>query len=88
MGFLPPFGSLIGKKNQNNYKFSDEDKMKIIDWINSNLVVSWANYKADFSVEKELINKYCPLLNDTYNPLALRELKEDKDKCRAAARGN
>ena len=53
LGFLPPFGSLIGKNNQNNYKFSDEDKMKIIDWINSNLVVSWANYKADFSVEKE-----------------------------------
>lgn len=88
LGFLPPFGSLINKKNQNNYKFSKEDKAKIIDWINSNLEISWIKYCGDFSIEQKLIKKYCPLLNDTHNPLALSELREDKDKCRTVARGN
>lgn len=88
LGYFPPLGSLKGKKNQNNYKFSNDDKTKIIEWINKNLEISWINYDNDFSVEQQLIQKYCPLLNDSHNPLALRELREDKDKCRKIARGN
>lgn len=88
LGFLPPYGSLINKKNQNNYKFSKEDKLKIVEWINSNLEIGWINYSGNFSVEKQLIQMYCPLLNDAHNPMALNELREDKNKCREVARGN
>lgn len=88
LGFLPPLGSLKGKKNQNNYKFSKDDKKEIIDWINENLEISYIHYDNDFSVEQQLIQKYCPLLNDSHNPLALIELRDDKDKCRKIARGN
>lgn len=86
LGFLPPQESLIGKINQNNYKFSKEDKKEIIAWINSNLEISWISYDGDFTIEKELINKYCPLLNDRHNPQSLKELKQDKNKCRLIAR--
>lgn len=86
LGFLPPQGSLIGKKNQNNYKFSKEDTREIIAWINSNLEISWISYDGDFTIEKELINKYCPLLNDRHNPQSLKELKQDKNRCRLSAR--
>jgi len=88
LGFLPSLGSLKGKKNQNNYKFSNDDKKKIIDWINENLEISWIKYDGDFSIEQRLIQKYYPLLNDSHNPLVLSELREDKDKCRKIARGN
>lgn len=87
LGFLPVKGSLVGQSNQNNYRFSPEDNKKIIQWINSNLEVSWVSYSDDFSIEEKLIKKYCPLLNGTHNPLSLSELREDKDKCRVAARG-
>ena len=88
LGFLPPEGSLFGKRNQNNYKFSIEVKNEIINWINSNLEISWCSYEGDFSVERKLLNKYTPLLNDTHNPFALKELRDDKEKCRIYARGN
>ena len=45
-----------------------------------------ANYKGNFNIENELIGKYCPLLNDTHNPMRLQGLKDDKDKCRKIAR--
>ncbi len=38
-------------------------------------------------IEKDFIQKYTPLLNDTHNPLKLQELKDDKAKCREIARG-
>lgn len=87
LGFLPPKGSLVEKMNQNNFKFSIEDETEIINWINANLEISWCDYDGDFSIEEELIIKYCPLLNGTHNPLSLKELREDKDKCRIYARG-
>lgn len=86
LGKLPIKGHLKGKGNQNNYKFGLKDKSEIIEWINDNLQVSWIEYDGDFSVEKELIVKYKPLLNNTYNPLKLMELEIDKRKCREFAR--
>lgn len=83
LGFLPEKGSLLNYKNKNNYTFKAADELKIISWINSNLEVSWIAYSGDFSIERDWIAKYCPLLNDTHNPNKLNELREDKAYCRA-----
>ncbi|WP_339658877.1 GIY-YIG nuclease family protein [Flavobacterium frigidarium] len=85
LGFLPEKGSLLHAKNKNNYKFTPADEQKIISWINQHLEVNWISYQGDFSIEKEWISQCCPLLNDTYNPKKLNELKEDKGYCRAVA---
>lgn len=50
----------------------------IIKWLRDNVEVSVATYEGDFDIENELIKKYCPLLNDTHNPMRLVELREDK----------
>ena len=38
LGYKPPKGSLIEKRNKKNYKFSKTDELKIIGWINENSV--------------------------------------------------
>ena len=86
--YLPIEGHLKGRSNQNNYKFSDSDRNGIIKWLSDNVEVSIVTYDGDFGIENELISKYCPLLNDSHNPMKLKELKEDKDKCRKYARGD
>ena len=86
LGKLPIEGHLKGKANQNNYKFGLTEKNEIIKWINENLQVNWIEYNGDFSIERELIIKYKPLLNNTHNPLKLIELEIDKHKCREFAR--
>lgn len=85
--YFPIKGHLKGKSNQNNFKFSNNDKSEIIEWLKNNVELSIAKYTGNFNVESKLIEKYCPLLNDTHNPIKLKELKEDKDKCRKIARG-
>lgn len=85
--YFPIKGHLKGKSNQNNFKFSNNDKFEIIEWLKNNVELSIAKYTGNFNVESKLIEKYCPLLNDTHNPIKLQELKEDKDKCRKIARG-
>lgn len=87
LGYLPEKGSLLNYKNKKNYTFKPSDESKIINWINSNLEVNWISFDGDFSIEKNWISKYCPLLNDIHNPRKLRELKEDKAYCRAVANG-
>ncbi len=84
--YYPKKGHLKGKANQNNFKFSTIDKSEIIEWLKKNVELSIVKYKGDFNIESELIGKYCPLLNDTHNPMKLQELKDDKDKCRRIAR--
>lgn len=84
--YLPIKGHLKEKSNQNNFKFSNNDKSEIIEWLVNNVELSIAKYSGDFTVESKLIGKYCPLLNDTHNPMRLQELKDDKDKCRKIAR--
>jgi hypothetical protein len=84
--YLPIKGHLKGKANQNNFKFSPDAKSEIIQWLRNNIELSIAKHSGDFKIESELIGKYCPLLNDTHNPMKLQELKEDKDRCRKIAR--
>ena len=86
LGYTPIKGHLKGKSNQNNFKFSKKDTLSIISWLEKNTDVSIVDYYDNFSVESNLIRKYNPLLNDTYNPLSLKELKEDKANCRIIAR--
>jgi hypothetical protein len=88
IGFTPIPGHLKGKSNQKNYKFSKSDTKAITDWLieNTEFAVHPVVNK-DFSIEKDLIKKYCPLLNDTHNPLTLAELKTDRKKCREIALG-
>ncbi len=83
----PIKGHLKGKKNQNNFKFSIEDKNRIIEWLKENIEISITKHEGNFDVESKIIRKYCPLLNDSHNPMSLSELKEDKQRCRIIARG-
>lgn len=85
LGYTPEKGSLATAKIKNNYTFKPTDEAKIISWINANLEVNWVTYTGDFSIEKDWIKKYTPLLNDTHNPKRLTILKEDKANCRAIA---
>jgi len=87
LGYTPEKGSLIGKKNQNNYKFSTTNQKNIIVWINSNLLVNWVVREQDLNIiENNLIKQYLPLLNGTGNPSHLQELKDLRAKCRLIAR--
>ena len=89
LGYLPPKGSLIGMKNQNNYVFSPEDTKKIIQWMRVSLLVSFVHVEQKDldEYEKKLIGKYCPLMNNKHNPLKSFALEEARAKCRAYAQG-
>ncbi|WP_210479599.1 GIY-YIG nuclease family protein [Naasia sp. SYSU D00948] len=41
LGFRPLAGSLASKANKYNYSFERSDRDAIVEWINSNLEVSW-----------------------------------------------
>lgn len=86
LGFRPPMGSLIGKGNQRNYRFSAADSAAIVDWINENLEVSWvASDVGVHAAEVTLIGKHTPLLNLRDNPRALRAVTELRALCRRVA---
>ena len=86
LGYLPMRGHLAGKVNQNNFKFSKSDTEKIIDWLRRNIEVSIVAYDDNFnSIEGMLIKKYTPLLNVSKNPLKLKELVEDRKRCKKIA---
>jgi len=87
LGYRPEAGSLIGNRNQNNYKFKANDTKAIVEWINKNLEISFHYCStADSSIEKMLIGNYKPLLNWTHNPEPFLPLKLLKDECRMIAR--
>lgn len=87
LGYKPIKGHLIGMTNQKNYKFSQHDTESIINWLINNIEVSLVKYEGDFSIEIELIRKYCPLLNIRHNPKRLEELEADRRECIRIARG-
>lgn len=88
LGYSPMKGHLIGKANQNNFKFSIEDTSKIICWLKENVEVSIVEYEGEFDAkENELIKEYTPLLNIDKNPSKLQELIYDRKKCRNIAIG-
>ena len=88
LGYSPIKGHLIGKANQNNFKFLKEDTSKIIIWLKENVEVSIVEYEGEFDTkENELIKEYAPLLNIDKNPSKLQELIDDRKKCRNIAIG-
>jgi hypothetical protein len=82
LGYRPPHGSLIEKKNKRNYKFNSADERKIIDWINDNLKINWVKFDNDFeTIETSLIIKYKPILNISKNPYSIQRLSELRKEC-------
>ena len=86
--YMPPKGSLVGKKNQNNFKFSPEDTESIREWMRKSLIVNCIPFSTETmdAVEKKLIDTYRPLVNNKHNPDYSRELEAAKEKCREYAR--
>lgn len=89
LGFRPPPGSLLGRANQNNYRFSASDTSTIIDWIRQHLWVSWVQAEpAIEEVEKSSIRRYYPILNTDDNPKPVAQLAILKRECLRIARGS
>ena len=64
LGYRPVRGSLVGKSNQNNYRFGAVDTAAIIRWIDEHLSVNWAEADpADGAAETALIQLHWPILN-------------------------
>ncbi len=82
LGYKPPVGSLVYKKNKYNFKFSPDDENRIISWINQNLLINWIEIdRSTRTTDSSLIAKYNPLLNIEGNPKAMDELKELRTEC-------
>lgn len=87
LGYRPPTGSLLGKANQNNYKFSTGDTAEIIRWINGHLSVNWAEAEpALATTEASLIRVHRPFFNTAHNPEPVTQLVALRDECRRIAR--
>ncbi|MDN3725121.1 hypothetical protein QRD02_12060 [Aequorivita sp. SDUM287046] len=84
--YTPPIGSLIGKANQKNYRFSYKDQSEIIEWIETNLTVNWITIDNNLKlIESTIIENNRPFLNTTYNPSAIEELTLLRRECRKIA---
>lgn len=82
LGYTPPEGSLIGKRNQKNYRFSEGDNARIIDWMNKHLTVHWMTMSSGWNeLETQLIAEHRPLVNIAKNPSALFELSQLRKRC-------
>lgn len=83
LGFLPPKGSLVNKKNKTNYRFSEDDTQKIIEWMRNSLLVNFieVNPIELEEIEKCLIRKYKPLLNIKVNPTPSLALEAARKRC-------
>lgn len=82
LGFLPPTGSLVNKKNKRNYTFSATDEQNIIFWINANLLVNCVSMSVSLDqFETKLIPEQKPLLNIVKNPYSMPELKVLRARC-------
>ncbi len=88
LGYLPIKGHLIGRVNQNNFKFSKNDTEEIINWLEENTEVSIVAFEGKLDLmEGKLIEKHTPLLNINKNPLRLEELINDRNRCKKIAIG-
>ena len=87
LGYLPPKGSLAGKRNTSNYKFSEEDTEAIRKWMRQSLLVNFIALEPAMIDDTEiaLIKKYCPLANLEHNPVRNDELKAARNKCKEYA---
>ena len=83
LGYLPPKGSLVNKKNKKNYRFSEKDTQEIIRWMEDSLLVNFVEatpYHVE-EIEKVLIKKYRPLINIVHNPTPSSALKAARKRC-------
>jgi hypothetical protein len=88
LGYRPERGSLATKTNKRNYTFNPTDEVKIINWINENLMVNWVELNEGFDqIETQLLKKHNPLLNIAKNPAALKELSILRSECVRIANG-
>ena len=62
LDYRPPRRSLRGKKNQFNYRFSPDDRRKIVKWLDRNIRVRWVE-SAPRDLEAKLITRLQPILN-------------------------
>lgn len=82
LGYTPPPGSLIGKRNQRNYRFSEADNARVIDWMNRHFTVHWETMESGWNeLETVLIDQHRPLVNISKNPSALSELSQLRKRC-------
>ena len=88
LGYKPEFGSLVGKQNNYNYVFTEEDKKKIVNWIDTFIRVRWIETEVSAldEREKQLIQSLCPLLNLDHNPRKFIPLEILRQECRDIAR--
>lgn len=88
LGYVPEHGSLIGKSNQNNYKFSPEHEEEIILWIEEHWIFNWIATDTDLkAVEAKLIKEHRPLLNISGNPGVINNVRMLRNKCKEIAQG-
>jgi len=86
LGFRPQPGSLVGKRNKRNYKFSSADTNAIIEWINANISVRFVvAHLPDKMLEKYAISSLNPPFNSTHNSHPLPCLKALRAQCREIA---
>ena len=87
LGYLPPKGSLAGKRTT-NYKFSPEDTEAIRKWMQHSLLVNCIVVEALAldDIEETMIRKYTPLVNIAKNPAASEALKAAREDCVAYAK--
>lgn len=89
LGFRLLAGSLAERVNKYNFSFRNAVRDGIVEWINTNLEMSWAEVPAADvpKTELALIVEHTPLLNLDGNPHALVELDELRVLCRRIAAG-
>jgi len=87
LGFRPAPGSLAGKSNKANFRFSKSDTEQIIRWIDAHLLVRWLPIAFDelVSVEPMVIRELRPLFNARENPDTCKELADLRKLCRKIA---
>lgn len=82
LGYQPEKGSLKGKLNKRNYKFSKQTESEIIQWINKHLIVNWIELNEGFDdLETDLIKEHLPLMNLAKNPQPSMLLSELRAEC-------
>ncbi|KAM9863000.1 hypothetical protein ACI1US_01141 [Leucobacter sp. BZR 635] len=83
LGYRPIPGSLIGKGNQRNYRFSPADEATLIAWINEHLSINWVELAAEdqSAIEAGLIRELRPILNLAGNPAGSPELSRLRAEC-------
>jgi hypothetical protein len=89
LGYRPVPGSLVGKKDQNNFTFSTDDSRRLASWSSAHLAVAWRGLDklSVDALEVPLIEFIKPLLNVAHNPAKLRELERLRRDARTTARG-